>query len=630
MWRTRAVVSAVLFAVLAGCSPSNSSYLLVDQAEIDAARAKAERHQWARAALDDLLARAEKALSEPVRLPDRGGQWPHWYSCTRDGARLQTVSETEHRCPVCGDVYSGDPYDAVILYSVHRRYSNAIRDLGLAYRFTGRKEFAERAGEILMAYADRYSNYPLHDRNGQPKTGGGRVMAQTLDESVWLIPVVFGYALVRDTLDAEQKRHIEEDLLVPAAEVIRSHRMRIHNIQCWKNSAVGLVGIATNHPELVEEAIENPERGFRVQIEQGVTHDGLWWEGSLGYHQYTMNALWPLAEAARLSGIDLYSERYRSLYNAPIDLALPNGDAPGFNDSAGANLSAYGSLYEIAYARWQMPAHGRVVSSASRQTLEALLYGAEELPEGHPVPTASTLLMDAGYAVLRSSSLTAVMRYGQHGGGHGHPDKLNVVTFGAGRLGGLDPGSINYGVPLHREWYKSTIAHNTVAVDEANQTAKDGELENWDAKAGSVTARASEAYPGVELIRSLTLQDGSLRDRFECRSEKAHTYDWAFHVPGKPRIDKSLGKASGVLGKTNGYQHLRLKRRGKTSESFTCTWDLDGATLELQVKGAPGTEIFLGEGPGRKPETPASALIIRRRTKETAFEVIHKFHGREE
>ena len=64
-------------------------------------------------------------------------------------------------------------------------------------------------------------------------------MAQTLDESVWLIPVAWGYCLVRETLGATERARIENDLLVAAAEVIREHRMSIHNIQCWKNSAVG-------------------------------------------------------------------------------------------------------------------------------------------------------------------------------------------------------------------------------------------------------------------------------------------------------------------------------------------------------------------------------------------------------
>lgn len=620
----------ILFAALlawGAATPAAADYLLAGVGEIEEARRKAERHAWARATLDSLLRRAEEALRQPVELPERGGQWPHWYSCAQDGARLKTLAPTQQQCPACKSVYRGDPYDAVVLYGIHSQYSRAVRDLGLAFRFTGRPEFAARAREILLGYAARYRNYPLHDRFGQPKTGGGRIMAQTLDESVWLIPVVWGFSLIQETLADEEQRSIEDGLLRPAAEVIREHRMGIHNIQCWKNSAVGLVGFATGDPGLIGEAIDDPQRGFRVQIGQGVTAGGLWFEGSLGYHQYTMSALWPLAEAARRAGIDLYSDRYRSMYDAPIALALPNGDPPGFNDSAGANLRAYASLYELAYARWRKPEHGRVAAHGGRDSIEALLYGVPGLPEGPIVPNSSVLLRDAGYAVLRSPVVTAAVRFGMHGGGHGHPDKLNLVTYGAGRLAGLDPGSINYGTPLHLEWYKTTIAHNTVSVDEQIQKNEDGRLEEWSIQDGvtSFAAVAGTVYDGVLLRRRLELAGAELRDTFECSSERVRTYDWTFHVPGRFSSGLTLKPFQGRLGEANGYQHIQSLRHGRTGEDWWAAFELGGAKLVLRVKGDPGTEVFAGEGPGRNPEDRVPVLIIRRKAADTAFHVTHTF-----
>ena len=603
------------------------AYLLISESELAEARRKADEHPRARQVLDDLLERAEEALGRPVELPARGGQWPHWYSCKRDGARLKTISPTEHRCPVCGTVYRGEPYDSVPLYHQHGQYSRAVRDLGLAYRLTGRAELARRAKEILLGYAARYRNYPLHDRFGEAKTGGGHVMAQTLDESVWLIPVVWGYSLVRETLSEEERRRVEEGLLRPAAGVIREHKLGIHNIQCWKNSAVGLVGFAVGDEELIREAIDDPQRGFRAQMARGVTSDGLWFEGSLGYHHYTMSALWPLAEAARLAEIDLYSDRYRALFDAPISLALPNGDSPGFNDNAGGNLSGYAPLYELAYARWGESRHGKVAAGGSRNSLEALLYGAARLPEGSVAPEASILLRDAGYAALRSPLVTAAVRFGMHGGGHGHPDKLNVVTYGAGRLAGLDPGSINYGVPLHQEWYKSTIAHNTVSVDGQIQKNEDGQLEEWRSEGGvtKFTGVADRVYDGVVLRRTLELDGAELRDRFECSSDGEHTYDWAFHAPGRISSSLALEAVAVPLGETNGYQHISSVRRAETGEDWWAEFDLGGAKLRLRVKGEPDTEVFTGEGPGRDPNDLVPVLIIRRKAARTVFEVTHRF-----
>ncbi|MCC6862676.1 MAG: heparinase II/III family protein, partial [Bryobacterales bacterium] len=559
----------------------------------------------------------------------RVGQWPHWYSCKKDGAQLRTDSPTEHRCPVCGAVYRGDPYDAVVVSRFHNQLSSATRALGLAYRFTGRAEFARRAARILSDYADRYRNYPRHDVNGEDNVRGGRIMSQTLDESTWLIPVVWGYALIRDTLTDVERLHIENGLLKPAANAIREHRMAIHNIQCWKNSAVGLVGFATGDAELVRDAIDNPDYGFHAQIAKGVTGDGLWWEGSLGYHAYTMQALWPLAEAARHAGVNLYTDRYRKLYDAPLALALPNGDSPGFNDSAGGNIATYGPLYELAFARWNRPEYGRVAAGTSRESLQALLYGAEKVPDGPVVPETSALLATAGYAMLRAGGTAAAVRFGMHGGGHGHPDKLNLVTYGAGRLFGLDPGSINYGVPLHREWYRSTVAHNTVSVDGRLQANADGRLEEWRPEGGAprLAAGAGEAYPGVRLVRRIRVRKNRVEDRFECESAEEHTYDWVFHAPGTLTTSLKLAPRAGRLGESAGYQHIREVAEGKARGGWWARWENGGSQLTLRVRGTPGTTVYTGYGPGKNPAEAVPLVIVRRRAKATVFEVTHEFQG---
>jgi hypothetical protein len=599
---------------------AKDNYLLIDQAGIDAAKRKAEANPWAKKVLDAIVSRADHDLKRKVELPPRGGQWGHWYSCKRDGARLVTDSPTSHRCPLCGTVYHGEPYDSVVFSGAHSKWSQAARDLGLAYRFTGRKEYAEKAGEILAAYADRYATYPLHDKDGKEKVGGGHIMAQTLDESVWLIPMAFGYVLVRDALHESSRAHIEKDLLIAAADVIRNHKMGIHNIQCWKNSAVGLAGFAAGNESLVREAIGDPDRGFRAQIAQGVTDDGLWYEGSLGYHRYTMDALWPLAEAARLQGIDLYSVRYRTMFEAPLALALPDGQAPGFNDNDGGNVRAAAPLYELAYARWPRPEFGRLVAQSDRNNLQALLYGVEKLPQGPVIPTASVLMKDAGFAVLRAKGNAVAVRFGKHGGWHGHLDKLNIVTYAGGKLFGLDPGSIQYGVPLHREWYRRTIAHNTVTVDGKDQATVDGELDAWSE--GHLVARASKAYPGVELRRTLDFDGSTLRDRFECSSAEEHDYDYAFHSQGKFSTSLEL-RPHGPLE----YAHVEKVSEARPEGDWWCQWEQGDVRYRLRFNGTPGTVVYTAVGPGRNPADRVPMVIVRRHGNEAAFDCVHEFGG---
>ena len=630
-------------ASIAVGSERNHPFLLATQATFREARARAKRVAWARKALDKIVADADAALARPVDIPNRGGQWPHWYVCKKDGTRLETASPTRHVCPTCKAVYTGDPYDAVPIMHQHNNNSKAMRTLAMAWQLTGQSRYADRVVEMLLGYTDKYPGYAMHNRHGAVKgvgakftqrfAGGARIGAQTLDEAVWLIPVVQAYDMVWSRLTPGQRARIAEELLRPSAETCLGQAMGVHNIQCWKNSAVGLVGLVLDDSRSIRTAVDQPTMGFRAQIAKGITDDGLWYEGSLGYHAYTMSALWPLAVGASNAGIDLFTDRYRRLYEAPIRLALPDGSSPGFNDSAGGTVQALAADYELAYARWQLPMFGRLLRSGERAHWQALLWGPAKLPSGPLLPATSDNLPAAGFAVLRTSlgndRVDAVaVRYGRHGGGHGHPDKLNIVIHGAGELLAPDPGSIIYGAPLHGQWYRATIAHNTVCVDQINQLGVAGKLEDWKARKVStrLVASVDGTTKGVRMRRSLTLrgkraaQQSVLTDKFEVTADKPHTYDWAFHVRGRLETNLRLSDHPEPLGTRNGYQHISQVRQADTDRSFTVTWTQGRARLTLKMKGERGTTVFVGQGIGRSPTAKVPMVIVRRKARSTIYE----------
>ena len=57
-------------------------------------------------------------------------------------------------------------------------------------------------------------------------------------------------------------------------EVILPRPQGIHNIQCRRNSAIGLVGFLLGDERLISIAIDDPANGFRKQLEKGVLDDG--------------------------------------------------------------------------------------------------------------------------------------------------------------------------------------------------------------------------------------------------------------------------------------------------------------------------------------------------------------------
>src|SRR6185436_4790166 len=193
--------------------------LLLNQKGIAALKARIETMSWAKGAWEELKQTADKDLTHPIVLPPRGGNWSHNYVCPTHGARLsqgQKIDEWrwEHICPVGHHVLLGDPakattdFDGNSTMGIHGDYAQEILNEGLVYQVTGQGTYAARAREILLAYADQYLKYSLHDNQGRPD-GGGHVSSQSLTEASWLIGVLQGMDLVWPALSDEDRQLIE-------------------------------------------------------------------------------------------------------------------------------------------------------------------------------------------------------------------------------------------------------------------------------------------------------------------------------------------------------------------------------------------------------------------------------------
>ena len=591
--------------------------LLLGADKLPAIRQRVQDVEWAKASYEKMVASAESWLTKPVELPDRGGQWWHWYACKEDGTRLKTLSATEHQCPTCGKIYSGWPYDDVILDRDHNNYADGLRTLGFVYQITGDAKYLPKAAEILAAYAERYLTYPVHNIHGDPKIGGGRVGPQTLDESTWLIKMCQGADLIWNGLTDAQRLAAEQGLFRPAAEVIRQHKMSIHNIQCWKNSAVGLTGLLLGDAELVADAVTS-DHGFKQQIAKGVDADGQWYEGAWGYHFYTVSALTPLAEAGERCGLGLYAyehdgRQFKGLFDGPLNLAMPDLVLPAFNDSGTVGLHGRNEPFEVALARYGDPHYATAIDTAKRGGLLAIIDGVEPLPTPPDDAATGGNYLSAGYAILQhgkgDDATWACLKYGPHGGGHGHPDKLNLLLWHHGRQLGIDPGTAAYGVPIHQEWFRTSIAHDTLTVDEENQKPAEGQCLAY-ANGPQISVALADAGPiadGVDYKRGVALFGHKLVLIGDAvASDADHAYDLAWHNAGT-WVSAPSGPKVGLPDK-RGYMHLvgMVKASGALPQIQVD----DTLQIGLAVASANG-ETWAGMGFGRHAKDQVTATIHR-------------------
>ncbi|GAA3766760.1 heparinase II/III domain-containing protein [Terriglobus aquaticus] len=598
----------------------------------------AKRQPWAAEQRDLILKQAaeypaayeqEFGLTTP-EIPPEGGQWLHYYACPQTGTKLVFHPPADHVCPDDGKVFQGYPYDQVVYMLRADALGRAALSSGLAYRLAGDRVAAKHAAEILLGYADRYATYPLHDNNGKQSDFGARVYSQTLDESIWLIDITWAYDLVRGAgvMNAEERQHVENDLLRASAAVVGRANGPTDNINSWINAAVAAVGFELNDHALIQQAIDGP-RGFRFQMKAFVV-DGFWDEGAWGYQFYAMRALTRTAQMAKQAGIDLWKQEPAlvALYGSPLGVSFPDGELPAFNDTTQNSVYAYSNLYEVAFSATGDPVFAAVAAKGERKSREALLFGAETLPTAKLPAAKSQVFPDAGYATLRAPGITDVMKFGPHGGGHGHFDKLNQILFADGAIQGVDPGTQLYGVPTHKTWDKQTVAHNTLVVDGRSQRQATGKLLQWQStpQFTVAVADAGAAYKQAKLTRALLMTPEYLLDMEDARAQDGavHTFDSVVHNFGTERL--SVPTAPGnAPGTQDGYELLTQNLEAHPSGPFTATFTReDGTSLRVLVPALPALQaVYTGMAPGPDLRKPQPYLLMRQQGSAARFAALY-------
>ena len=214
-----------------------------------------------------VIARADKALAAPPVFPPRGGQHNQWYQCDRCQIALRTVDPTHHKCPKCGTVYTGEPYDDVIFEHQHYENLRNAQAAAWAHAVTGNRKYADFAAAVLLGYAERYRQYPYHDagrRTGE-KAGrsGGHLFEQTLNEAAEMTGnIAPAFDLIHDALTDAQRQAIREGLIQPMLANIAGNKAGKSNWQTWHNAAFIWGGGALGDEAYIRRAIADPANGF--------------------------------------------------------------------------------------------------------------------------------------------------------------------------------------------------------------------------------------------------------------------------------------------------------------------------------------------------------------------------------
>jgi hypothetical protein len=597
-----------------------------------------------RPAVERLRGEAAALEAETLAAPLDPAGWYHDFFCPEHGVQLEFALQRpqHHRCPATGHLLTGPAFDAAARWFISERLSRGAFTLALAGAILDQRSCREAAIGVLEGYAARYPGYPVH---GQWQ-GQGRATGQSLDEAVWIIPLLWAYALVRDGLTVQRRRHIERALLIPATEhLVGQCRPVVHNVECWHRAAILTAGEVLDRADWIEEGIGGAF-GLEAQLEMGVRGDGLWFEVSPSYHFY---ALWALLWAARAHPPLVAQRKLRPMFEAPVRLAFADLRLPALNDcwseSSLLGHPVHGAptaeaFYEVGHGWYESPETGWLLSEIYRRrpraSIEALLHGSDQRPEGRfeAERRKSVLFPRSGLALLRAPGPAAtelLVKYGPHGGGHGHPDKLSLSLFAQGEPLSVDLGTGGYGDRARLAWHRGTWSHNTLVVDGRSQPPATGELLDFRScpEDGTgfgvidcVVQWPEGTYQSVRVRRILLVRPGYVIDLVSARADRDRTFDLMFRGRGETCWQGTLvdpGQGEETVG------DLPRVRRLSAEQAPEIVWRTGRAGLAVRLSSGDGA-VYLGGFPSSAGGAVETTLVRRQSGPGAEFAaVLHPF-----
>ncbi len=585
--------------------------------------------EWGKKIIHALQDKVAERRTHSLEVPTLEGGHIHQYFCPVHNVMFEFSwdSPKAHYCRACDKKWSGNPqYDWAWVNMVHDNNMGYMVANMYLYMATGDTTYAGYIRDMMLDYASKYPAYKLHSSEpGVVNSSSGRMFAQCLDESVWISDAARAYQVAKDVMTPEQIEYIENGILRPCADMLSSSKLAL-NWQVWLNSGISALGVALEDDSLIDIAINYPKHGYHFLMDAHVNDDGWWNEGSPIYHFYPLRAMLLTADAVRCRGINLFDKKLYDMFASPVRGAYADLSFPAHNDGwYGENLMAQVKLYEIVYARYKDPLFMEVLKECykkcDRINPEALLnFTGMDVATAAPAKE-SFLFPDTGYGILRSGDRSVVLKYGPHGGGHGHFDKLSISVYDGKKEIVSDLGTSAYGVPDYREWYRKTLGHNTVVVDGEDQKAATGKLLTFDKTldGGTISAIVDEAYDDVVMERAVKLEKNSLTDIYSCHSDRIRQYDYVLLFNDKPQM-KVSGKPAD-LGDGSGYVKIVNEQSFSPKNKFSVK--AGDAKIGFDIPEGVDFEVFIGEAPGIPPTNPG--VVTKEGTEKRPVQTCYPF-----
>ncbi len=402
--------------------------------------------------------------------------------------------------------------DGKRLLSVSRRAKQRVLLLGLTYRLSGDRRFAERLWDELSTVTQFQDWNPSH----------------FLDTAEMTFAVAVGYDWLYDVWSDEQRGRLQRAIvdlgLKRGLEVYREQRWWSRSVHNWNQvcnggMGVGALAIAEHQPDMAAEVLHAALRSLPLAMHE-FRPDGGWGEGP-GYWRYaTEYNVYFLATLRTALNTDFGLSQmpgFPVTGDFPLHFVGPTGSTFNYADASDRWRGAPQLFWlattfaQPAYAAAQLP------YASSRLTPLDLLWGGQWLAE----PAGSSRLpLDRHFrgvsvVTMRSAwndprAVFVGFKGGDNRVNHGQLDLGSFVLEADGVRWAIDLGADDYNIPGYfgrQRWtyYRNrTEGHNTLVVNGENQlTSAQAAIVKFVSTASrcSAVADLTRAYPPATRVR---------------------------------------------------------------------------------------------------------------------------------
>lgn len=376
----------------------------------------------------------------------------------------------------------------------------------ICYVLTGKYEFAEKSAKFLRLLSDRENGYPKRMK---------ACSQQLVHEGEFFKYCARAYDIIHDIGVLTAKDHEDIHYTFRLFIDFLDWALSDGGISNWSLAeATGALycAMALQDREKIERFTFGIG-GILEHLRAGVMSDGWWCECSIGYNQMVAGLFSECSLSLRPWGINIaqwwvnanYSNQVNfranhvdglswdiyggtaknyncieDLWDSLVSVANYRSVAQGVNDSSeemfeGASRASYDSRYDIAYTLYKKPEYAKIILNAENAHRD-LFFGEGELPD---IPNEychkSCYFDNGGIAILRTNTedredkdqIEASLKYGSHGGAHGHYDRcaLNAVSRNGRSLFNPENVWYAYGTYMYKFFVQTSLTHNMVTTD---------------------------------------------------------------------------------------------------------------------------------------------------------------------